>query len=104
MTSLSDPVEMAHGRALRNRLALAPLTNTQSHPDGTLSEDETAWLEAQEAIEAASDALGALQALAGLGDLSFGNPLTPVTDEAGSLAGVADPEAAAALGRALEGG
>lgn len=47
MTSLSDPVEMAHGRTLRNRLALAPLTNTQSHPDGTLSEDETAWLEAR---------------------------------------------------------
>lgn len=58
----------------------------------------------QDAIEAASDALGALQALAGLGDLSFGNPLTPVTDEAGSLAGTADPAAGDTLRQALEGG
>lgn len=32
------------GSALKNRFALAPLTNTQSHADGTLSEDEYRWL------------------------------------------------------------
>lgn len=47
MTSISDPLTPGHGPAWRNRLALAPLTNTQSHPDGTLSEDETRWLEAR---------------------------------------------------------
>lgn len=34
----------AHGRAMSNRLMLAPLTNMQSHPDGTLSDDEYRWL------------------------------------------------------------
>lgn len=29
---------------MKNRFMLAPLTNTQSHPDGTLSDDEFAWL------------------------------------------------------------
>ena len=29
---------------MRNRLALAPLTNCQSHEDGTLSDDELRWL------------------------------------------------------------
>lgn len=47
MTSISDPLSLAHGPGWRNRLALAPLTNTQSNPDGTLSEDETRWLEAR---------------------------------------------------------
>ena len=47
MTSISDRLSFAHGPDWRNRLALAPLTNTQSHPDGTLSEDETRWLEAR---------------------------------------------------------
>src|ERR1700743_631803 len=35
---------LAHGPALKNRLVLAPLTNLQSHPDGTLSDDEFKWL------------------------------------------------------------
>ncbi|MBU6318322.1 MAG: NADH:flavin oxidoreductase [Alphaproteobacteria bacterium] len=30
--------------ALKNRFVLAPLTNTQSHSDGTLSDDEYRWL------------------------------------------------------------
>lgn len=29
---------------MKNRFMLAPLTNLQSHPDGTLSEDEFRWL------------------------------------------------------------
>lgn len=44
MTSLGDPLELRRGPALPNRLALAPMTNTQSHPDGTLSDDEIGWL------------------------------------------------------------
>jgi 2,4-dienoyl-CoA reductase-like NADH-dependent reductase (Old Yellow Enzyme family) len=34
----------ARGPAMKNRLALAPLTNGQSHPDGVLSEEEFRWL------------------------------------------------------------
>lgn len=44
MTSLTDPLPLRRGPALPNRLALAPMTNTQSHPDGTLSDEEIAWL------------------------------------------------------------
>ncbi|WP_068324910.1 NADH:flavin oxidoreductase [Janibacter terrae] len=49
MTSLHDRLELAHGPAWANRFALAPLTNTQSHADGTLSEDEYRWLVARAA-------------------------------------------------------
>ncbi|MDD3836762.1 MAG: NADH:flavin oxidoreductase [Phenylobacterium sp.] len=41
---LFQPLEFAHGPAMPNRFALAPLTNLQSHPDGRLSEDEFRWL------------------------------------------------------------
>ena len=34
-------------RAVRNRTVLAAMTNKQSHPDGTLSENEIQWLEAR---------------------------------------------------------
>lgn len=44
MTSPFDAVEFAHGPAMANRFMLAPLTNQQSNPDGTLSEDEYQWL------------------------------------------------------------
>ena len=44
MTDLFEPLTLAHGPALKNRLVLAPLTNLQSHPDGTLSDDEFKWL------------------------------------------------------------
>ena len=44
MTRLSDPLPLRRGPALPNRLMLAPLTNQQSHPDGTLSDDEFRWL------------------------------------------------------------
>lgn len=47
MTLLADPLGLARGPAWRNRLALAPLTNTQSHDDGTLSDDERRWLVAR---------------------------------------------------------
>ena len=45
--SLSDPVSLPHGPDLPNRFALAPLTNVQSHADGTLSDDEYEWLVAR---------------------------------------------------------
>ena len=47
MTSPADPVQLPHGPAWPNRFALAPLTNTQSHDDGTLSDDEHDWLVAR---------------------------------------------------------
>lgn len=47
MSSFTAPLELRHGRTLPNRLALAPMTNLQSHADGTLSEMELTWLEAR---------------------------------------------------------
>ncbi|RYJ02750.1 MAG: NADH:flavin oxidoreductase, partial [Actinomycetales bacterium] len=38
---------LPHGPAWPNRWTLAPLTNKQSHVDGTLSDDEYAWLVAR---------------------------------------------------------
>lgn len=47
MPSLNEPLELRRGRSLPNRLVLAPMTNQQSNPDGTLSEDELDWLVAR---------------------------------------------------------
>lgn len=44
MTTLSDILNLRNGRPLPNRLVLAPMTNQQSNPDGTLSDDELGWL------------------------------------------------------------
>ncbi|MGE0046974.1 MAG: NADH:flavin oxidoreductase [Hyphomonadaceae bacterium] len=44
MTSLFDPLTFAHGPAMKNRFMLAPLTNSQSHADGVLSDEEFRWL------------------------------------------------------------
>lgn len=44
MTDLFSPLAFARGPAMKNRFMLAPLTNLQSHPDGTLSDDEFNWL------------------------------------------------------------
>ncbi|SDC03953.1 2,4-dienoyl-CoA reductase [Raineyella antarctica] len=44
MASLNDPLELRHGRTLPNHLVLAPMTNLQSHPDGTISDIEIDWL------------------------------------------------------------
>ncbi len=41
---LFAPLTFAHGPAMKNRLMLAPLTNTQSHADGRLSDEEFRWL------------------------------------------------------------
>ncbi len=44
VTSPFDPLSFLHGPAMPNRFMLAPLTNCQSHADGTLSDDEHRWL------------------------------------------------------------
>jgi 2,4-dienoyl-CoA reductase-like NADH-dependent reductase (Old Yellow Enzyme family) len=44
LTTLFDPLALAHGPAMKNRFMLAPLTNLQSHPDGRLSDAEYHWL------------------------------------------------------------
>ena len=41
---LFAPLTFARGPAMKNRFMLAPLTNTQSYVDGTLSDDEFRWL------------------------------------------------------------
>lgn len=42
--SLSEPLHFRTGLVARNRIVLAPMTNKQSHEDGTLSDDEFNWL------------------------------------------------------------
>jgi 2,4-dienoyl-CoA reductase-like NADH-dependent reductase (Old Yellow Enzyme family) len=44
MTLLPHPLHLMRGPSWPHRLALAPLTNWQSHADGTLGEDEYRWL------------------------------------------------------------
>ena len=41
---LLEPLRLRNGVLARNRAWLAPLTNQQSHADGSLSDDELAWL------------------------------------------------------------
>lgn len=48
-TAATDSMLLSRGPIWANRFALAPLTNTQSHPDGTLSDDEYRWLVARAA-------------------------------------------------------
>lgn len=44
MSSLFDPLVLRTGLTARNRVVLAPMTNKQSHDDGSISEDELRWL------------------------------------------------------------
>jgi 2,4-dienoyl-CoA reductase-like NADH-dependent reductase (Old Yellow Enzyme family) len=44
MSTLESSIRFKSGREMCNRFMLAPMTNTQSNPDGTLSEDEFQWL------------------------------------------------------------
>jgi 2,4-dienoyl-CoA reductase-like NADH-dependent reductase (Old Yellow Enzyme family) len=44
MTDLGTHLTFARGAVMTNRFMLAPLTNMQSHADGTLSDDEFHWL------------------------------------------------------------
>ena len=45
MSSVLEPLLFRNGTRARNRVWLAPMTNQQSHEDGTLSDDELAWLD-----------------------------------------------------------
>lgn len=42
--NLFEPFQLKCGATIKNRFALAPLTNLQSHADGRLSDDEFRWL------------------------------------------------------------
>jgi 2,4-dienoyl-CoA reductase-like NADH-dependent reductase (Old Yellow Enzyme family) len=44
MKNLNDQIKFPCGLTMKNRFMLAPLTNTQSHENGTLSDDEFNWL------------------------------------------------------------
>jgi 2,4-dienoyl-CoA reductase-like NADH-dependent reductase (Old Yellow Enzyme family) len=44
MASIFDPLDFPSGLRAKNRLVLAPMTNQQSHADGSLSDEELAWL------------------------------------------------------------
>ncbi|WP_338114914.1 NADH:flavin oxidoreductase [Novosphingobium olei] len=44
---LAQPLTLTRGPSWKNRFMLAPLTNQQSHDDGTLSDDEYNWLVAR---------------------------------------------------------
>lgn len=44
MISPASPLSFHNGSSMPNRFMLAPMTNTQSHPDGTLSDEEFHWL------------------------------------------------------------
>ena len=44
MKNLKDVIKFPCGLSMKNRFMLAPLTNTQSHEDGVLSDDEFNWL------------------------------------------------------------
>ena len=39
-----SPLTFKHGPDMPNRFMLAPLTNSQSHDDGVLSDEEYHWL------------------------------------------------------------
>ncbi len=43
-SDLFEPLSFSRGPAMKNRFMLAPLTNSQSHEDGVLSEAEEHWL------------------------------------------------------------
>lgn len=44
MKKLNDSISFSCGAEMKNRFMLAPMTNTQSNEDGTLSEEEFHWL------------------------------------------------------------
>ena len=44
MSTLDQPLTFTRGPQMKNRFMLAPLTNSQSHEDGVMSEEEFHWL------------------------------------------------------------
>jgi 2,4-dienoyl-CoA reductase-like NADH-dependent reductase (Old Yellow Enzyme family) len=45
LKDLFSPLELKNRRTLANRLAVAPMTTSQSNPDGTVSEADMVWFE-----------------------------------------------------------
>jgi 2,4-dienoyl-CoA reductase-like NADH-dependent reductase (Old Yellow Enzyme family) len=45
MDSIFTPLRINRAHELKNRLVVAPMTTSQSHPDGTISTEEADWLE-----------------------------------------------------------
>ena len=45
MSSIFQPLHFPSGLVAKNRIVLAPMTNQQSHSDGSLSDDELLWLQ-----------------------------------------------------------
>ena len=43
-TTIFDPLTFRNGLTAPNRIVLAPMTNQQSHEDGSLSDEEFSWL------------------------------------------------------------
>ena len=44
MNKILSPLSFTRGPVMKNRFMLAPLTNSQSHEDGVMSEEEFNWL------------------------------------------------------------
>lgn len=44
MSAFDQPLQFASGATMKNKFMLAPLTNEQSHEDGSLSDEEFHWL------------------------------------------------------------
>ena len=44
MNKILSPLSFTRGPVMKNRFMLAPLTNSQSHEDGVMSEEEFKWL------------------------------------------------------------
>ena len=44
MSRLFEPLSFTRGPDMKNRFMLAPLTNSQSHDNGVLSDEEFNWL------------------------------------------------------------
>ena len=44
MSPINSPITFSCGKVMKNRFMLAPLTNQQSHEDGSLSDAELRWL------------------------------------------------------------
>lgn len=80
VTDPFSPMTLTRGPAMKNRFMLAPLTNMQSHADGTLSDEEIHWLERRAeggfglTMTAAAHVLPAGQAFKG--HLAYGRTIT----------------------------
>ena len=93
-SDLFEPLVFRNGARARNRIVLAPMTNQQSHDDGSLADAELHWLQRRAlggfgTVETCA-AQGALLALAMVGFLlGRGVPSPPKPGNAGPAQAVA---------------